>query len=333
MRRAFVRELAEIAERDARILLITGDLGFSVVEPFADRHPDRFFNAGVAEQNMLGLATGLAASGFIPFVYSIATFAALRPYEFVRNGPVLHNLPVRIVGTGGAFDYGTAGPTHQALEDVGIMRLQPGLAVICPADAQQTTSALHATWDLPGPVYYRVGKDETTCMAGLDGRFRLDGAEFVREGSDLLLLTTGSIAADAVAAADALAGEGTSCAVLVVATLTPPPVEDLARALARVPVAVTVEGHYVTGGLGSLAAEVIAEAGLPCRLTRCGVRRGTEGVSGSEAWLAAQHGLSVEGLVTSAREALAQACLPEAPLKAPIMKPEAPLKAPIMKTG
>jgi transketolase len=309
MRRAFVRELAEIAERDARILLITGDLGFSVVEPFADRHPDRFFNAGVAEQNMVGLATGLAESGFIPFVYSIATFAALRPYEFVRNGPVLHNLPVRIVGTGGAFDYGTAGPTHHALEDVGIMRMQPGLAVICPADAQQTTSALHATWDLPGPIYFRVGKDETTSVAGLDGRFRFGGAELVRDGTDLLLLTTGSIAADSVAAADALAGEGVSCAVLVVATLNPPPVVELEGALARFPVAVSVESHYVTGGLGSLAAEVIAEAGLHCRLSRCGVRRGSEGVSGSEGWLAAQHGLSVEGLVSSARDALAQGCV------------------------
>ncbi|MEA2534379.1 MAG: transketolase [Actinomycetota bacterium] len=318
MRRAFVQELAEIAERDARILLITGDLGFSVVEPFADRHPDRFFNAGVAEQNMVGLATGLAESGFIPFVYSIATFAALRPYEFVRNGPVLHQLPVRIVGTGGAFDYGTAGPTHHALEDVGIMRMQPGLAVICPADAQQTTSALHATWDLPGPIYFRVGKDETTCVAGLNGRFRLGGAELVRDGTDLLLLTTGSIAADTVAAAEALAGEGVSCAVLVVATLNPPPVEELEGALARFPVAVSVESHYVTGGLGSLAAEVIAEAGLRCRLSRCGVRRGSEGISGSEGWLAAQHGLSVEGLMSSAREALAQGCLPEAPLKVPV---------------
>jgi transketolase len=309
MRRAFVRELAEIAERDARILLITGDLGFSVVEPFADRHPDRFFNAGVAEQNMVGLATGLAESGFIPFVYSIATFAALRPYEFVRNGPVLHNLPVRIVGTGGAFDYGTAGPTHHALEDVGIMRMQPGLAVICPADAQQTTSALHATWDLPGPIYFRVGKDETTSVAGLEGRFRFGGAELVRDGTELLLLTTGSIAADSVAAAEALAAEGVSCAVLVVATLNPPPVVELAGALARFPVAVSVESHYVTGGLGSLAAEVIAEAGLRCRLSRCGVRRGSEGVSGSEGWLAAQHGLSVEGLMNSARDALAQGCL------------------------
>src|SRR2546421_5772483 len=213
MRAAFIRGLVEIADRDPRVLLVTGDLGFTVIEPFADRYPERFFNAGVSEQNMVGLATGLAEAGFIPFVYSIATFATLRPYEFIRNGPVLHNLPVRIVATGGAFDYGTAGPTHHALEDVGIMRMQPGLAVICPADAQQTTSALHATWDLPGPIYFRVGKDETTSVAGLDGRFRLGGAELVPEGGDLLLLTTGSITADALAAADALGGEGTTCAV------------------------------------------------------------------------------------------------------------------------
>jgi transketolase len=189
------------------------------------------------------------------------------------------------------------------------MRMQPGLAVICPADAQQTTSALHATWDLPGPIYFRVGKDETTSVAGLEGRFRFGGAELVRDGTELLLLTTGSIAADSVAAAEALAAEGVSCAVLVVATLNPPPVVELAGALARFPVAVSVESHYVTGGLGSLAAEVIAEAGLRCRLSRCGVRRGSEGVSGSEGWLAAQHGLSVEGLMNSARDALAQGCL------------------------
>src|SRR2546430_13511332 len=180
MRRAFINTLVELAEHDPRIMLLTGDLGYLALEPFSERFPDRFFNAGVAEQNMVGLATGLAESGFIPFVYSIATFAALRPYEFVRNGPVLHNLPVRIVGTGGAFDYGTAGPTHHALADLGIMRMPPGLAVICPAGAQQTTSARHATWGLPGPLYFRAGKDETTCVPGLDGRFRLGGAELVR---------------------------------------------------------------------------------------------------------------------------------------------------------
>src|SRR5690242_10172481 len=137
MRQAFTKALTHIAENDPRIVLLTADLGYTVLEPFAERFPDRFFNVGVAEQNMVGLATGLAESGFIPFVYSIATFACLRPYEFIRNGPVLQRLPVRIVGVGGGFEYGPAGPTHHAVEDVGVLRLQPGLAVVCPADYQQ----------------------------------------------------------------------------------------------------------------------------------------------------------------------------------------------------
>ena len=127
MRGAFVRTLMGLAERDPRILLLTGDLGYTVLEPFAERFPDRFFNVGVAEQNMVGLATGLAGAGFIPFVYSIVTFASLRAYEFIRNGPILHHLPVRIVGVGGGFEYGTAGATHHGLEDVGVMRIQPVL--------------------------------------------------------------------------------------------------------------------------------------------------------------------------------------------------------------
>src|SRR5215467_10225004 len=118
MRRAFVSTLVRLAEADRRILLLTGDLGFT-------------------EQNMLGIATGLADAGFVPFAYSIATFATLRPYEFIRNGPVLHQLPVRVAGVGGGFEYGHAGPTHHGLEDVGMMRLQPGLAVVAPADHAQ----------------------------------------------------------------------------------------------------------------------------------------------------------------------------------------------------
>ena len=128
MRPTFIRTLAEIAGRDDRVMLLTAELGHTVLEEFAARFPKRFFSVGVAEQNMLGLATGLAEAGFIPFVYSIATFATLRPYEFIRNGPILHQLPVRIVGVGGGFEYGTAGATHYAVEDVGILRLQPGIA-------------------------------------------------------------------------------------------------------------------------------------------------------------------------------------------------------------
>ena len=133
MRYAFVTTLLELAERDERILLLTGDLGFTVLEPFAEKFPyrsdlrrNRFFNVGVAEQNMVGVGTGLAEAGYIPFLYSIATFAAIRPYEFIRNGPALHRLPVRIVGVGGGFEYGSAGPTHWALEDIALMACAAG---------------------------------------------------------------------------------------------------------------------------------------------------------------------------------------------------------------
>src|SRR6266516_2483950 len=122
MRGAFTKAVTELAQRDPRIVLLTGDLGYMALEPFADAFPDRFFNVGVAEQNMIGLATGLAEAGFIPFAYSIATFATMRPYEFLRDGPILHELPVRLVGVGGGLDYGHNGVTHYALEDVALMR-------------------------------------------------------------------------------------------------------------------------------------------------------------------------------------------------------------------
>jgi transketolase len=145
VRATFIRTLVELAEEDERIVLLTGDLGFTVVEPFAERFPDRFFNVGVAEQNMVGVATGLAEAGFVPFAYSIATFATLRSYEFVRNGPVLHHLPVRIVGVGGGLEYGMNGLTHYALEDIAVMRTQPGMTVLAPADFQQARTALAET--------------------------------------------------------------------------------------------------------------------------------------------------------------------------------------------
>src|SRR5215210_8318805 len=175
MRAAFAQTLTELAGQDPRVLLLTGDLGYMALEPFAEAHPERFFNAGVAEQNMVGVATGLAEAGFVPFCYSIATFATLRPYEFIRNGPLLHDLPVRIVGVGGGFDYGPNGVTHYALEDVAVMRVQPDLTVMCPADAEQARAAVLATAELRGPVYLRLGKGGDL-VPGLDGRFRLGRA-------------------------------------------------------------------------------------------------------------------------------------------------------------
>ena len=301
MRGTFIKTLVTLARQDPRLLLLTGDLGYTVVEPFAEQFPDRFFNVGVAEQNMMGLATGLAEAGFIPFVYSIATFASLRPYEFIRNGPVLHQLPVRIVGIGGGFEYGPAGVTHYGLEDVGVLRLQPGLTVIAPADYAQARKALLATWDAPQPIYYRLGKDDQTEIPELAGRFVLGQAQIIEKGADLLIIAIGGIVSEALAAVDTLAGQGIGCTVMIVASLNPAPVDDLSNFLARFPLAVTVEAHYISGGIGSLVSEIVAEQGLSCRVVRCGVEGMLHGRTGSQSHLRQAHGLSQTALIDTIR--------------------------------
>jgi transketolase len=304
MRTAFVEALVDLADRDPTIVLLTGDLGYTVLEPFSDRFPDRFFNVGVAEQNMLGLACGLAAGGYKPYAYSIATFASMRAYEFFRNGAILHQLPVRVVGVGSGVDYGHNGITHFALEDVAIMRAQPELAVIAPADPQQTRAAVLATADLPGPAYLRLGKDSAP-IAGLGGQFRLGRAELLGDGLDIAIVTYGGIATEAVEAARLLTEQGVHATVAVVASLAPAPVDDLVGLLGRVPVAVTLESHYVTGGVGSLVSEVVAEHGLPCQVVRLGMTSMPRGTTGEARYLLDRHGLSAPHVAAAAHNALA----------------------------
>lgn len=304
MRKTFIKTLTKLAEKDPRIVLLTADLGYTVLECFADRFPDRFVNVGVAEQNMVGVATGMAEAGFVSFVYSIVPFAVLRPYEFIRNGPILHKLPVRIIGVGGGFEYEYNGISHYGLEDVGVMRLQPGITVIAPVDREQAHSALLATWDLPGPVYYRLGKDEETIVSGLKGRFELGRMQLVREGSDLLMIAMGSIASEAVFAAEKLAAQSVSCAVAVLASLNPVHMDEFVGTLARFRLVVTVEAHYVVGGIGSLVSEAIAERGLRCRVVRCGVRGAWDGRSGSRSYMRSVHNLSADDLAKTVFESL-----------------------------
>jgi transketolase len=304
LRKAFIQSLIEIAGLDERVMLITGDLGYMVIEEFAGKFPGRFLNAGVAEQNMVGIATGLAEAGYIPFVYSIVNFSALRPYEVFRNGPVIHRLPVRLIGVGGGLEYSNNGATHYGLEDIGIMRVQNGLQIIAPADSQQTRSALLATWDLPGPIYYRLGKDENVLVPGLDGRFDLHSVQLVRRGNDVLFLTLGNIAGEALEAAQDLAARGIETTVAVVPSLNPGPVDDLIRLLRDFPLALTVEAHFINGGLGSLISEVIAENSIATRLVRCGIRTVPDGITGSQKFLYRKFLISGDALANQAVQEL-----------------------------
>lgn len=303
MRAEFAAELVAVAREDPRVVLLTGDLGFAVLEPFAEEFPDRFYNVGVAEQNMLGLAAGLADAGFLPFAYSIATFASMRPYEFLRNGAALHELPVRLVGMGAGLDYGHNGVTHFALEDVAIMRAQPSVSVVAPADAEQARAALRATLDRRGPTYFRLCKEGAN-VPGLDGRFELGRAPLVADGDDLALIALGNMATTAVAAAEELALVGIRASVMVVSSFNPSPAEDVAELLGGVPLAITVEAHYVTGGLGSFVAEVIAEHGLDCRLVRRGITTMPRGLTGAPAFLYERFGLSAAQIARAAAESL-----------------------------
>ena len=180
------------------------------------------------------------------------------------------------------------------------MRVQPGITVIAPADPGQAETAVRATADLPGPIYYRIGKNDRAVVAGLDGRFTLGRAETLCEGDDLAFVAMGNITVEVLAAAALLRNRGVHATVLVVASVNPPPTADLVAALARVPLVVTVEAHYLNGGVGSLVAETIAEHGLACRLVRRGAHQVLHGLSGSQNYLYRQHGLSADTLAETA---------------------------------
>jgi transketolase len=300
MRKAFVASLCELAARDERVMLLTADLGWSVLEPFAERFPSRFLNVGVAEQNMLGIATGLARQGFVPFVYSIATFASMRCYEQFRNGAVLHNLPVRVIGTGGGFAYGHAGPTHHAIEDLAIIRALPGVAVVAPADGAQTRAIIESTANLPGPAYLRIDKAELPDIPELDGRFDFDRPILMRPGRDLLLLSAGAIVREALEAAEHLTSEAISPAVAVMAHLPFQASPSLAALMLQFPEIVTLEEASVVGGLGSLVAETIADFGLPCKLLRLGVRTPLQEHHGDRPYLLGQHRLDSVSVASQA---------------------------------
>jgi transketolase len=306
VRNAFVGAVQELAEDDPRVVFLTGDLGFMVLEPLAERLRERFVNVGVAEQNMLGLATGLAEAGMVPFVYSIGTFASMRPYELIRNGPLLHLLPVRIVGVGAGLDYGHNGVTHYALEDVAIMRAQPGMTVIAPADPAQAVAAARASVDVDGPIYFRVGKTNTA-IAELGGHFELGRLSLIGDGRDLAILALGSIATEAVEARELLERQGIDATVAVISSVQPAPVEDLLALLSDTPLAVTVEAHYPTGGIGSLVAEVISEHGLTCRLRRRAVAAMPRGLTGTLEYLKEVHQLSASSLATTIAAELSHA--------------------------
>ena len=301
MRKAFVNSLCDLAARDERVCLLTADLGYMALEPFRDRFPHRFLNVGVAEQNMIGVATGMAEAGLLPFAYSISPFASLRPFEFIRNGPVLHRLPVRIVGMGMGFEYGHAGPTHYGVEDVAALRTMPGLQIVIPADSAQANTAIRATAG-SGPIYYSLGKDDNATVPGLGGRFEAGRLQVIRNGrSKVAIISMGSVSVEAAAAAVELAEvHAMEPRFAVLSSFNPDPVDDTARLLDGVSHVITVEAQTISGGLGAFVGSVIATFGLPCRLWPIAIRVSPDGTSGSQANRWKKYGMDRAGILQTA---------------------------------
>ena len=273
MRNAFAKQVTALAEQDERVVLLSGDIGNRLFDDFKTKCPSRFYNCGVAEANKVGVAAGLAMSGLRPVCYTITPFITYRCMEQIRIDVCYHNAPVVIVGTGAGLSYASLGSTHHSCEEMGMLRLLPGLTILAPADEMEVRAGLKSALRHPGPVYMRIGKKGEPVLHKTEPEFVIGKAISVRPGTDVCLLSTGTMLAVALAAADILEAEKCSAAVFSVPTVKPLDTQLLEEVFARFKVVATLEEHSILGGLGGSVAEWRADADAPrARLLRFGTR-------------------------------------------------------------
>jgi transketolase len=306
MRGVFNQALLDIARQDDRIFMVLADIGYGEIEPFAEAFPDRYFNVGVAEQNMTGVACGIAMEGNIAITYSIANFPTLRCLEQIRNDACYHNANVKIVIIGGGLAYGALGMSHQATEDLAIMRSLPNMAVVAPCDFAESIAATRAMIDHEGPVYYRCGYKKEPPIHTQPIDFKLGKAIRVRDGADASIVFTGTIGNQALLAADAVEKEGIHCRLISMHTVKPLDTDAIFAAAAETGALVVVEEHSASGGLGGAVAEALMDAGIrPRKFLRLALPDRYVSQVGSHEWLLDQYGLSGAGIESSIRRLLA----------------------------
>lgn len=266
--------LCQLGEQNDRIVCLSADLAKSTkIGKFGDKFPDRFINVGIAEQNLFGIAAGLAKSGLLPFVSTMAAFASMRACEQVRTDLCYQNLDCKIIATHGGLSFGTAGSTHNAIEDIAIVRSFPNMTVIVPADGIETANAIKACVDYHGPVYIRIGRGfEPTYYENEDYGFEIGKAVEISQGTDITLICCGITVLQAAEAARYLRSEADlSVRVLNIHTIKPIDKEAILSAVTETRRIITFEDHSIIGGLGSAVADVIAESGKGCAFEKVGI--------------------------------------------------------------
>ncbi len=302
-RDAYGDALVSLGKKRNDVVVLDADLsGSTKTSKFAKAFPDRFFNIGIAEQDMMGTAAGLAIGGKMPFVSTFAVFATGRAWEQVRQSICYPNLNVKIVASHAGITVGEDGGSHQSVEDIAVMRVIPHMTVIVPADGAETLKAIEAVADQKGPCYVRVGRSKVPMLFGSDYTFRIGKAHVFNEGKDAAIIATGIMVAEALKARDLLRAEGIDAGVINMSTIKPLDTDAVLSAAKRCGALVTAEEHSIIGGLGGAVAEALAES-MPVPMLRIGVRD-SFGTSGDQEGLLRHYGLSEVNIASAVKEVI-----------------------------
>ena len=303
MRDTFVKTLVELAKENKNIELVTGDLGFGVLKPFYETVPDQFTNAGIAEQNMTSMAAGMALSGKTVFTYSIGNFPTLRCLEQIRNDCAYHNANVKIVCVGGGFVYGSLGMSHQATEDIAILRALPDVVVMAPGDLVEAAECTKALAAYPGTAYLRLGRGGEKRIHDKIDNFQIGKAIKVKDGEKIAIFSTGAIFEEVKAACELLADRGYDPAVYTFPTVKPIDKESIEQCAADYELIVTCEEHNIIGGFGSAVAEIMAEMKeRKAYLLRIGLNDEYSVKVGNQKYLRQQYGMDSEAIAAKIEE-------------------------------
>lgn len=292
MRTNFVKKLVEVARINPNIHLITGDLGFMALEPFRDEFPERFLNAGLSEQNLTGVAAGMALSGKCVFIYSIIPFITMRNLEFLHNDIATHNLNVKIIGLGAGYSYSAQGSTHQAKSDLAMLRSIPNLKIVAPGDPWEVREAVEAMVVDQGPVYLRLGRNGERELHDGSQSFKLGQGIILKEGTDIVLISISNMLESSIKIAEELESFGFSVRVISMHTLKPLDKKLILDSAQKARAIFTLEEHYLAGGLGTAVAEVLAESEFNPIFKRFALPDVFDFVAGSQKYLREQSGIS-----------------------------------------
>lgn len=309
MRDTFVKTLIEEAKKDSNIELVTGDLGFGVLKPYFEQLPNQFTNAGIAEQSMTGIAAGMALCGKTVFTYSIGNFPTLRCIEQIRNDCAYPHANVKIVCVGGGFVYGSLGMSHQATEDIAIMRALPEVTVVCPGDLVEAAEATKAIAHIPGTVYLRLGRGGEKRIHDKIENFQIGKAIKIQDAKDdcdkkVALFSTGAILDEATDAARMLEEAGIGVEEYSFHTVKPIDKDVILDCAKRYDYIVTVEEHNVVGGFASAVSEVITDSDEKAKLIKIGLNDEYCSKVGNQKYLRAQYGMVAEDIVNKVKETL-----------------------------